>query len=413
MTANPASNTESPSAAAGPARPRRPGNRHTRRWLPYAGALLLAGLIVAGLWPQPARVEIARVVVGPLRTTINEEGKTRIRHRYLVSAPVAGQLRRISLKAGAAVEGGRTVVAVIDPLSPALLDARSRALAEARRDAARAGLDKARAAHEFASSELRRFQKLFGEKTISVQELETAQWRETAAARDLTGAESALRQAEAELAEFNAGGSMAAAARPPVEVKAPVSGRLLRVFEESERVVAAGTPLFEAGDPADLEAVIEVLSRDGALVTPGTRVELDQWGGIEPLDARVRLVEPAAFTKVSALGVEEQRVNVIADLVTPPENRPTVGDNFRVEARIVTWETNRTLKVQAGALFRRGPGWAALVVAEGRARLRQVQLGRSSGTETQVLDGLKEGDQVILYPGDRVRDGQRVRTVTL
>jgi HlyD family secretion protein len=170
---------------------------------------------------------------------------------------------------------------------------------------------------------------------------------------------------------------------------------------------------MEIGDPADLEVVVEVLSRDGAAIPPGTPVELEQWGGGEPLRAKVRLVEPAAFTKVSALGVEEQRVNVIADLLTAPEQRRNVGDAFRVEARIIVWEAGDALKVPAGALFRKGEQWAAFVVAEGRARLRIVKAGRSSGTETQVLEGLKEGEEVILYPGSRVRDGQRVTPVTL
>jgi HlyD family secretion protein len=172
-------------------------------------------------------------------------------------------------------------------------------------------------------------------------------------------------------------------------------------------------PLLEVGDPTDLEVVVEVLSRDGAVIEPGAKVELEQWGGSKPLEARVRLVEPAAFTKISALGVEEQRVNVIADLVTPPESRANLGDSFRVEARIVTWETNQTLKAAAGAFFRRGEQWETFVLEGGRARLRKVTLGRSSGTEMQILDGLKDGDEVIVYPGDRIRDGQRVRPIKI
>ncbi|MEK7676820.1 MAG: efflux RND transporter periplasmic adaptor subunit [Verrucomicrobiota bacterium] len=395
-----------------PATKRNNHTRHSRRWLPYAGAVAIVALIVAGLWPQPAPVEIARVTVGVLRATVNEEGKTRIKQRFLVAAPVTGQLRRIPFKPGAEVLAGQTVLAVIDPLSPALLDARSRALAEARRDTASAHLEKARAAHTFAASELRRFDKLFADKTVSIQELETAQWREAAAAKEQAAADSALRQAEAELVEFTSspdGGT--SSERSPTEVKAPASGRVLRVLEESSRVVTAGTPLLEIGNPSDLEVVIEVLSRDGAAIAPGTKVELEQWGGDGPLAAQVRLVEPAAFTKVSALGVEEQRVNVIADLLAPPGQRRNLGDNFRVEARIVVWETNQALKVPSGALFRRGQEWAAFVVANGRARLRPVKAGRSSGAETQVLEGLKEGEMVILYPGDRVRDGQRVKPI--
>jgi HlyD family secretion protein len=390
------------------------GNRHSRRWLPWLGAVILVGLIVAGLWPRPAPVETARVTTGVLRATVNEEGKTRIKHRFMVFAPVAGQLRRIPFKAGADVKAGETVVATIDPLPASMLDPRSRALAEARRDTAAANLAKARTAHDFAASELKRFEKLFEDKTVSPQEIEGVQWREAATAKELEAAESALRQAEAELEVFSihrsADTNVVCVA---TEVRAPASGRVLRVFEESARVVTAGMPLLEIGDPTDLEVVVEVLSRDGAAMRPGTRVELEQWGGSDPLEARVRLVEPAAFTKVSALGVEEQRVNLVADLLTPSERRRNLGDNFRVEARVIMWETNQALKIPSGAVFRRGSDWAAFVVEEGRARLRPVKVGRSSGAEMQVLDGLKEDDEVILYPGERIVDGMRVRPVKI
>jgi HlyD family secretion protein len=392
----------------------RSANRHTRRWLPYAGAVVLVALITAGLWPRPLPVETARAAVGSLRATVNEEGKTRIKQRYVVSAPVAGQLQRVPFKAGAEVRSGETVVAFIEPVSPTLLDARTRTATEARRDTAMANLEKAQFGQHFAASDLRRLEKLHAEKMVSVQELETGQLREASAAKEQAAAESTLRQAEAELAEF--GGSTSVGTNTlldPVQVKAPATGSVLHVFEENARVVAAGTPLMEIGDPADLEVVVEVLSRDGAAIPPGTRVELEQWGGGQPLQAKVRLVEPAAFTKVSALGVEEQRVNVIADLLTPLDQRRNVGDNFRVEAKIIVWEAHDALKVPAGALFRKGEQWAAFVVADGHARLRIVKAGHSSGTETQVLEGLKEGEEVILYPGSRVRDGQRVTRVIL
>ncbi len=388
-----------------------PGRHRVRRWLPYVGVFALAALITAGLWPKAIPVEIAQATIGPLRATVTEEGKTRIRQRFVVSAPFAGQLRRLPFKAGAEVKAGETVVAVIDPVAPAPLDARSRASADARRDSASANVEKSRAAHAFAANELKRFEKLFGEKTISVQELESAQWRETSAAKELAAAASALRQVEAELAEFasrEVNGS-----RQPQQVLAPASGRVLRVLEENARVVAGGTPLLEIGNPADLEVVIEVLSRDGAAIQPGTPVELEQWGGGPPLHGRVRLVEPAAFTKVSALGVEEQRVNVIADLVTPLEQRPGLGDNFRVDAHIVVWSAEKVLKVPVGALFRKGDAWAAFTVSEGRARLRAIEAGQSSGTETHVINGLRDGDSVILYPSSRVQDGTRVKKLAI
>jgi HlyD family secretion protein len=302
---------------------------HARRWIPYIGGVILIALITAGLWPKPLPVETATVALGAMRATVNEEGKTRIKHHFVVSAPVAGQLRRIPFKEGADVKAGETVLAQIDPLTPALLDARSRTLAEARREAAAANVEKARATHEFTTNELKRLQKLYEGKTISIQELESAQWRENSAAREQSAAESALREAEAELAVFYPGSH--SVTNTVTEIKSPVSGRVLRVFEESSRVVTPGMPLLQIGDPTDLEVVVEVLSRDGAAISPGTKVELEQWGGPGVLQAQVRLVEPAAFTKVSALGVEEQRVRVIAELLTPADKRASLGDAFRVE----------------------------------------------------------------------------------
>ena len=385
----------------------------SRRWLPYVGAFILLALIGAGLWPRATPVETVRAILGPLRSTITEEGKTRIRQRYVVSAPVAGQLRRITLKVGDVVEAGRTVVAMVDPISSTMLDARGRASADARRDAARANLEKARAGHVFAAADLQRVEKLFAAKMVTLREIETARFGASSAAKEMAAAESALRLAEAELADFVPGGAAArlGGGRAQTPVIAPASGRVLRLIEESTRVVAAGSPLMEIGDPADLEAVITVLSRDGAGIEIGTPVELEQWGGGKSLAAKVRLVEPAAFTKFSALGVEEQRVNVVVELLAPPAQRMALGDNFRVEGRIIRWQTERTLKVPSGALFRRGTGWSVFVVEDGRARLKTVSVGASSGAETEVREGLKENDEVIVYPGERVRDGERVKPI--
>jgi len=377
------------------------------RWLPYAGLAVLLVVLALGLRPRPAPVETARAALGPLRATVSEEGKTRIRQRYVVSSPVTGQLRRVPFKPGATIAAG-DVVAVIEPLAASPLDTRSRALAEARRDSAVASLDKTRLSHALAANELRRVEKMFSERTVSPQDYESAQMRETAAAREVVAAEGVLRSAVAELAVVGADATAAL-----IEVRAPTAGRVLHVFQESERPVSAGTPLLDVGDPADLEVVIELLSRDGAALTAGTRVELEQWGGPQPLEGRVRLVEPAAFTKISALGVEEQRVNVVADITTPLAERLSLGDNYRVEGRVILWESEQVLKVPVSALFRRGSDWSAYVVRNGRAALVPVQAGRSSGSETQVLGGLKEGDEVILYPGDRVQDGTRVQPVKL
>jgi len=387
-------------------------NRRRRPWLPYAGAVVLVCLIALGLWPKPVPVETAYAEEGAVRATVNEEGKTRIKHRYLVSAPVTGQLRRIPFKEGFPVKAGETVLAVIDPIQPTPLDPRARAQAQARRDTAVANLEKAKANLLYAQSELRRNETLFRDKTVSAQVLEAAQLQETSARKEVTAAESTLRQTEVDMAEFAAPGAPVFE-RVPYELKSPVSGRVLRLFEESSRAVTVGTPLVEVGDPLDLEVIIEVLSRDGAAIPPGARVEFDQWGGQKPLLGKVRLTEPSAFTKISALGVEEQRVYVIADLVTPPEERPTVGDNYRVEAHVIVWEAENTLKVPVGALFRQGEEWATFVVVDGVAQVRPLKVGRSSGTETQITDGLKKGEEIILYPGNRVKNNQRVRVIKL
>ncbi|MBP7482864.1 MAG: efflux RND transporter periplasmic adaptor subunit [Lacunisphaera sp.] len=377
------------------------------RALPY---ILGAGLLVAlgfGLRPKPAPVETALAAPGSLRATVCEEGKTRIRQRYVVSSPVTGQLRRVPFKPGATVTAG-DVVAVIEPMAASPLDTRSRALAEARRDSAVATLEKTRTSYALAANELNRMARMLTEKTVSPQDFESVQMRETTASREVVAAEGALRAAVAELAVVGPD-----TVPSLIEVRAPVAGRVLHVFQESERPVTAGTPLLDVGDPADLEVVIELLSRDGAALAAGARVELEQWGGPQPLAARVRLVEPAAFTKISALGVEEQRVNVVADIITPVAERASLGDNFRVEARVLVWETENTLKVPVSALFRHGNESAAYVVRGGKAVIVPVVAGRSSGREVQILKGLTAGDEVILYPGDRISDGQRVKPVKI
>jgi HlyD family secretion protein len=300
------------------------------------------------------------------------------------------------------------------------LDARSQAQAEARvrtaeaaRDAAAAQRERARASARMFSSEFERVKHLREQKVLSAQEFELAQMRSETAAQEARAAEFGLKVAEYELEQARAvlarglpNGNLASA--EPLMITSPVSGRLLRVFQESARVVPAGFALAEVGDPTDLEVRIEVLSRDGVAIRPGARVILEQWGGPEPLAARVRLVEPSAFTKISALGVEEQRVYVIADFTDPIERRATLGDSYRVEARIVTWESADALRAPAGALFQRDGAWNTFVAENGRARLRPVKVGRSNGVETEILDGLKAGDKVIVYPGDKVVDGARV-----
>ena len=390
-----------------------------RRRLPLLGLALLAVLIVVGRWPRAVPVEIAAVTRGALVVTVDEEGMTRVKNRFLVSAPVAGQLRRIDWKAGAIVEAGKTVLAVLETGGADFLDARSQAQAEARvraaeaaREAAVARRERATAAAQMFTADFERLKQLYAQKVLSAQEFDGAQMRATTTQQDERASEFALKIAEFELQQVRAilhretagaGGSA-----EPLVITSPVSGRILRVFQESARVVPGGFPLLEVGDPTDLEVRIEVLSRDGVAIRPGARVMLEQWGGNGPLAARVRHVEPSAFTKISALGVEEQRVYVVADFTDALAQRPTLGDNYRVEARIVTWENAAALRAPAGALFQRNGAWQAFVIEGGRAQLRTVKVGRGNGIETEIGDGVAEGARVIVYPGDKVTDGTRV-----
>ena len=393
-----------------------------RRRLPLLGGALLMALIVIGFWPRALPVEVGVVTRGPLVVTVDEEGMTRVKNRYEVSAPVAGQLRRIDWKAGAPVVAGSTVLATLETRGADFLDARSQAQAEARvksaeasREAARAQQARAAASAKMYGAEFGRLKQLFAQKVLSEQEFDSAQMRDAVAQQEARAAEFGLQVAEFELEQAR---TLLTRAQPggeaePLVITSPVNGRILRVLQESSRVVPGGFPLLDVGDPTDLEVRIEVLSRDGVAIQPGARVLLEQWGGPAPLAARVRLVEPSAFTKISALGVEEQRVYVIADFTDPLERRPTLGDNYRVEARIVTWESPDVLQVASGALFQRGGVTQTFVLEGGRARLRTVRPGHSNGVATEILDGLRAGDRVVVYPGDKVTDGTRIEPVTV
>lgn len=378
----------------------------------------ILGAIVYALWPRPVSVEWAIAERGPMRVTVDEDGITRIRERYLVSAPLAGRLARITLDEGDAVVAGETVVAAINPADPALLDPRARAEAEARVRAAEAALDRAGAAAvrassalELAQTEARRLEEAQARGAATGLELERARSLETIRLEEAREAQFARQIAKFELELARAAllrGSEEDGAGQRFEITAPVDGRVLRVLQESAAVVAPGAPLVEIGDPTDLELVVDVLSSDAVEIRPGAPAILEQWGGEAPLEGRVRLVEPAAFTKISALGVEEQRVNVIIDFVDPPEERQGLGDGYRVEARIVVWEHPAALTVPTGALFRHAESWALFAIADGRASMRDVEVGERNGVNAQILEGLEEGDPVVVYPSDRVRDGVRV-----
>jgi HlyD family secretion protein len=384
------------------------------------GLLILAALIWAFV-PKPVEVEVARVTRGPLRVTVDHEGKTRIKERYVVSAPLGGWLRRIPWKAGDTVEAGKTLVAVIEPSDPALLDARTIAQAEAAvraataaREQSTANLDRARAAEALAQADLKRARTLIAQGAVSQQDFDAAEERARAAVESVKAAQFSSQVAAFELEQAKAAllrvrpGSADATEAGSFDIVSPVSGRVLRVLQESATAVTPGQPLIELGDPADLEIVVDVLSSDAVKVRPGAKMLLEHWGGEQPLTGRVRLVEPAGFLKVSALGVEEQRVNVIGDFVDPPERWHSLGDAFRVEASIVIWEGQNVLQVPSSALFRSDDGWAVFQVADGRARVRAVRIGQNNGLAAEVLEGLHERDAVIVHPGDKVKNDVRV-----
>lgn len=400
--------------------PNAPDPRRGRSWPKYAALGVVALAIVAGLWPRALPVETAEVARGRLAATVDEEGRTRVRNRHTIAAPVSGQLIRTPLKAGSAVVAGETVVAAFETAASDPLDARGREQAEARvkaAESARAQADARRraavASLTLAEAELGRARSLAGEAVISAQELDVAVAREATAREERSAAEFGLKVADYELAQAKAllENRTVVGGQPLLTLTSPVDGRVLRVFEESSRPVIAGTPLLEVGDATDLEVVVDVLSRDAVRIRPGTRVWLGQWGGDGELEARVRLVEPSGFTKISALGVEEQRVNVVADLVDPVARRASLGDGYRVEARIVTAEADNVLMVPSGALFQQAGRWRCYLVAGGRARLREVEPGLGNGIVTEVRSGLSPGDRVIVYPGDKVAEGVRVNAL--
>ena len=394
----------------------------TRRSLLLAViGLTLLGALVYAFMPRPVPVEITRVGRGPLRVTVDEDGRTRIKERYVISAPIGGQLRRIELQPGDAVKAGVTVLASIDPVEPTLLDARTRAQLEARLRAMEAQVDlsgprleRARATQELAQREYARVTQLADQAVVSRQEIDRSREAARVAAEDLKAAEYSRRIAGFELEQARAAlmrstpGPRTDECTGEMKIVAPVDGRVLRLFHEDAAVITPAARLLEIGDPMDLETEIDVLSSDAVRIQPGARVLFEHWGGRAPLEGRVRVVEPAGFLKISALGVEEQRVNVIADLVTPPAERSALGDAYRVEARIVVWESDQVLKVPVGALFRHQGAWAVFAVRDGRARLTTVETGHGDGREVELLAGLAESDEMIVHASDKVSDGVRV-----
>lgn len=396
-----------------------------RNVLRVAGGSLLLLLLAWAFWPRPELADLAVVQRAPLRVTLDEEGETRVRDRFVVSAPLAGRVLRIELEPGDPVRADETVLATFQPQAPTLLDARTRAEAEANVRAVRANLERARADRdraeaelEFAQAEVERFRRLAREKIVSDEELDAAELDVRSKTETLEAAEFSAQTARYQLDVARArllGGSTGGnphsdSAGAPMSLYSPVDGVVLRRLRESEAVVPVGEPLLEVGEPSELEIVADYLSADAVKIRHGDAVLIEEWGGSKALDGVIRRVEPSGFMKISALGVEEQRVNVVVDFVDPPEARPGLADGFRVEIKVVLWEGDDVLQVPTGSLFRDDDDWAVFALEGGRARLRKVEIGRQGGLVAEVVDGLEEGEQVILHPGDSIVEGLRIES---
>lgn len=395
---------------------------------------VLAVIVAATLYslrPKPILVDVAVVKRGPLKVFVQDDGITRIRERYVVSSPLTGRLLRISYDVGDSVIAGETVLARMQPTDPELLDPRALAQARARVSAAerrleavRAELAKAEAGLDFAEVELGRLRKLKSTAAASLGEFDEAELAFRSRKEEVRAAGFNVEIAEYELEQQRAALLITDSATQisgsdssqdsdgkndmELSIAAPISGRVLRIYQESSAVVAAGAPLMEIGDPTDLEIVVDVLSRDAVRIDMGDEVILENWGRADPLNGRVRRVEPSGFTKTSALGVEEQRVNVIIDINDPVESRRSLGDNFRVDAKIIVWQDMNALQVPTSALFRGNDQWSVFRIEQGVATLASVQIGQNNGIQAQVLSGLQDSDVVITHPGDSISEGVQV-----
>ncbi len=384
-------------------------------------ALVAAGFYVA-FQPRPVEADVVWVVRGSLRITLDEEGQTRVRDRYVVSAPLDAAILRIELEPGDAVRAGSTVVARLRPKQPTFLDTRSRAEGEATVASAESAIrqatverDRAIVERDYAATQLARHEKLHENGLLSDQRMEASRQQVAEAAEQVRVAEAAIAVAAAELERARTSLIGANDERPvsaraaAIVLRSPVNGVVLRRLRESEASVPAGEPLVEIGDPGKLEVVSDMLSMDAVRISEGDAVLIDQWGGDQPLRGTVRRVEPFGFTKISALGVEEQRVNVIVDFEDPREAWEALGDGYRVEIRVIVWQAEDVLKVPTSGLFRSGESWAVYGVGDDMvARLRTVQIGQRTALEAQVVAGLADGDTVIAYPTDRVEDGVEI-----
>ena len=398
----------------------RNGVNEKRIWKKLATVLAVCaviGSIVFLLWPKPLKVETGLAERRPFTASVVEEGKTRIRHRYTVSSPVNGFLNRTTLRPGDAVRAGETVIAVMEAESSGLLTPRIRAETEARLKTAEAGralrkseLERAKVSLDLAKKQFERLDRLLPSGGISRQEWDIAESEMQVSVREVKTAEFALRMAEFEVQQVRSsliqgeGGGVSESVR----ILSPVDGYVLNVFEESARTIPAGTPLMEVGDPDDIEGEVDLFSVDAAVVTQGAAALIEGWGGDAPLRGRVALIERSGFTKVSALGVEEQRVKVRIDFLDPVPPGYRLGDRFRIQVRIILRRSDDVLQVPLGALFRRGGDWFVFAAQGVKAAARKVEIGQNDGVYAEVLSGLAEGDRVILHPSEHVAEGVEV-----
>lgn len=392
-----------------------PGTR--RILLITAVGLLVAAALTWSFWPRPVAVEIAAVSRGPMQVEISDEGRTRVREIYQISAPVSGRLLRVEVHPGDTVEGGKTKVAELLPTAPSFLDVRTRSQAEAAvksaeaaRNLAAADLTRTKAELAFASSDLKRAMALGASGYISKANLERAQLVRNTAAAQVATADAALRAKDFDLEAARAllidpTGKTGEREQAGIPIVAPVSGRVLRVLHESEAALQTGMAIIDVGDPGALEIVADLISEDAVKVHEGDPATITDWGGAGSLNARVRRVEPSGFTKISALGVEEQRVNVLLDFTDPRPKWDRIADGFRVIVHITIWRSPQVLRVPASAMFRHGSDWAVFVMRDGRARLTPISIGHGNDDVAEVRNGLKDGDRVVLHPSDRIADG--------
>ena len=383
-----------------------------------AGLLAAAGVTAWLLVPASVSVETAAVTKGRFAATVDEDGKTRVRERYAVAAPLAGRLSRIRFKVGDQVQVD-DAIATITPSPAPLMDPRTRreveerlGVAEANLERARAVVERAKAQSDHANTDLTRARTLAQQGAATTQALERAELAVRLADRDLRAAEFQNHAAEHEISQMRAllarYGNDGNGHPDSWNIVSPVAGVVLKVAQESETIVQPGTLLLDVGDARDLEVVADVLSTDAVEIRPGADVDIDNWGGEGKLKGRVRRVEPAAFTKVSTLGVEEQRVNVLVDILSPAKQWARLGDGYRVDVQITVLARDEATIVPSGALFRRGEGWNVYVAKGGRAELRQIELLRRSGRFAAVASGLAPGEEVIVYPSDRVAPDVRI-----